>query len=58
MLFYKSDRETALLIETVQHIHYLGYVLLRYFMIYNLEVSFHFHSISLQLRVIKMFTEQ
>ena len=34
-----------------------GYVLLRYVLIYNLKVSFNFHT-SLQLDVIKMFTVQ
>ena len=37
---------------------YLGYVLLRYVLIYNLEVSFNFHLTFLQLDVIKMFTVQ
>ena len=37
---------------------YLGYVLLRYVVIYNLEVSFNFHLTFLQLNVIKMFTVQ
>ena len=37
---------------------YLGYVLLRYLLIYNLEVSFNFHLTFLQLNVIKMFTVQ
>ena len=37
---------------------YLGYVLLRCILIYNLEVSFNFHSTCLQLNVIKMFTVQ
>ena len=32
---------------------YLGYVLLRYVLIYNLEVSFNFHLTFLQLNVIK-----
>ena len=35
---------------------YLGYVLLRYVRIYNLEVSFNVHLTFLQLNVIKMFT--
>ena len=36
---------------------YLGYVLLRYVLIYNLEVSFNFHLTFLQLlNVIKLFT--
>ena len=37
---------------------YLGNVLLRYVLIYNLEVSFNFHSTFLQLNVMKMFTMQ
>ena len=37
---------------------YLGDLLLRYVLIYNLEVSFHFHLTFLQLNVIKMFTVQ
>ena len=37
---------------------YLGNVLLRYVLIYNLEVSFTFHLTILQLTVINMFTEQ
>ena len=36
----------------------LGYVLLRYVLIYNLEVSFNFHSTFLQLNVIEMSTVQ
>jgi len=35
---------------------YLGYVLLRYVLIYNLEVSFNFNSTFLQLNMLKMFT--
>ena len=31
----------------------LGYMLLRYFLFYNLEVSFNFHLTFLQLNVIK-----
>ena len=37
---------------------YLGYVLLRQVLIYNLEVSFNFHLTFLRLNVIKMFTVQ
>ena len=37
---------------------YLGYVLLRYVLICNLEVSFTFHLTFLQLNMIKMFTLQ
>ena len=35
---------------------YLGNVLLLNVLIYNLKVSFNFHSTFLQLNVIKMFT--
>ena len=51
-------RETALLLKTVKRMLCLGNVFLRYFLIYNLEVSFNFHLIFLQLNVIKMFTMQ
>ena len=37
---------------------YLGNALLRYILIYNLEVSFNFHLTFLQSNVIKMFTTQ
>ena len=37
---------------------YLSYVLLRYILIYNLEVSFNFHLTFVQLNMIKMFTVQ
>ena len=37
---------------------YLGNVLLRYVLIYNLEASFNFHLTFLQLNVIKVFTVQ
>ena len=37
---------------------YLGYALLRYVLIYNLEVSFNFHLTFPQLNVIKMYTVQ
>ena len=37
---------------------YLGNVLLRYVLIFNLEVSFNFHLTFLQLNVMKMFTMQ
>ena len=36
-------REAALLLKTVKRMIYLGYVLFRYVLIYNLEVSFNFH---------------
>ena len=50
--------EAAFLLKTVKSMLYLGYVLLRYVRIYNLEVSFNFHLTFLQLNVIKMFTVQ
>ena len=37
---------------------YLSKVFLCYVLIYNLEVSFNFHLILVQLNVIKMFTMQ
>ena len=37
---------------------HLDNVLLLYLLIYNLEVSFNFHSTFLQLNVIKIFTVQ
>ena len=37
---------------------YLGNILLRYVLIYNLEVPVNFHLTFLQLTVIKMFTVQ
>ena len=58
MLIVTGERETALLLKTVTRMLYLGYVLLRYLLIYNLEVSFNFHLTFLQLDVIKMFTVQ
>ena len=53
-----GQREAALFLKTVKRMLYLGYVLLRYVLIYNLEVSFNFHLSFLQLNVIKMFTVQ
>ena len=58
MLIVTGQREAAFLLKTVKRMLYLGYVLLRYVLIYNLEVSFNFHSTFLQLNVIKMFTLQ
>ena len=44
MLFVTNLSETALLLKTVKPILYLGNVsLLRYILIYNLEVPFNFH---------------
>ena len=50
--------EAAFLLETVKRMLYLGYVLLRNVLIYNLEVSFNFHLTSLRLNVIKIFIVQ
>ena len=55
---YESNGETVLLLETVKSMHYLGYFLLRYILIHNLEVWPHFHSTFLQLTVSKIFTVQ
>ena len=52
------EAEAALLLKTVTHMLYLGYVALRYVLIYNLEVAFNFHLTFLQLNVIKMFSVQ
>ena len=40
MLIVTGYREAAFLLKTVKRMVYLGYVLLRYVLIYNLEVSF------------------
>ena len=53
-----GQREAAFLLKTVKRMLCLGYVLLRYVLIYNLEVSFNFHLTFLQLNMIKMFTVQ
>ena len=58
MLIVTGQREAALLLKTVKRLLYLGYVLLRYVLIYNLEVSFNFHLTFLLLNVIKMFSVQ
>ena len=58
MLIVTGKREAAFLLKTVKSMLYLGYVLLRYVLIYNLKVSFNFHLTFLQLNVIKMFTVQ
>ena len=44
--------------KTIKRLLYLGNALLRYILIYNLEVSFNFHFTFLQSNVIKMFTTQ
>ena len=56
--FVTGEREAAVLLRTVKRMLYLGYFLLRYVLIYNLEVSFNFHSTFLQLNVIQMFPVQ
>ena len=56
--FVTCQREAAALLKTVKRMLYLGYVLLRYVLIYNLEVSFNFHLTFLQLNVIQMFPVQ
>ena len=58
MLIVTGSREAAFLLKTVKRMLYLGYVLLRYVLIYNLEVYFNFYLTFLQLDVIKMFTVQ
>ena len=58
MLIVTGQREAAFLLKTVKRMLYLGYVLLRYVLIYNLKVSFNFPLTFLQLSVIKMFTVQ
>ena len=45
-------REAALLLKTVKRMLCLGNGLLRYVLIYNLEVSLNFHLTLLQLNVI------
>ena len=56
--FVTGQREAAVLLKTVKRMLYLCYVLLRYVLIYNLEVTFNFHSTFLQLNVIQMFPVQ
>ena len=58
MLTVTGYREATLLLKTVKRMLYLGYVLLRYVLIYNLKVSFNFHLTFLQLNVIRMFNVQ
>ena len=47
MLIVTGRREAAFLLTTVKRILYLGYVLLRYVLIYNLEVSFNPQSLDI-----------
>ena len=56
MLIVTGQREAAFLLKTVKRMLYFGYVLLRYVLIYNLEVSFNFILTFLQLNVTKVFT--
>ena len=56
--FVTGQREAAVLLKTVKRMLYLGYVLSRYVLIYNLEVSFNFQLTFLQLNVIQMFPVQ
>ena len=58
MLIVTGKREAAFLLKTVKSMLYLGYVLLRYVLIYNLKVSFNFHLTFLLSNVIKMFIVQ
>ena len=58
MLIVTGKPEAALLLKTVKRMLYLGYVLLRNVLIYNLEVSFNFQLTFVQLNVVKMFTVQ
>ena len=48
---HKSNvKRLALLLKTVKRMLFLGNILLRYILIYNLEVSFNFRLLFLQLR--------
>ena len=59
MLIVTGEREAALLLKNSKTgMLYLGYALLRYVMIYNLEVSFNYHLTFLRSNVIKMITVQ
>ena len=60
MLFVTIQRETALLLKTVKCMRYLGYVLLHYILIYDLELKYLliFSQTFLRLNVFKMFTMQ
>ena len=58
MLIVTGQREAPFLLKTVKRILYLGYVLLRYVLFYNLEAPFNFHLTFLQLNVIIMFIVQ
>ena len=61
MLIVTGERETALLLKNSKTgMLYLGYMyaLLRYVLIYNLEVSFNYNLTFLRSNVIKMITVQ
>ena len=60
MLYVTIQRETALLLKTVKCMRYLGYVLLHYILIYDLELKYLliFSQTFLRLNVFKMFTMQ
>ena len=61
MLIVTGERETALLLKNSKTgMLCLGYMyaLLRYVLIYNLEVSFNYHLTFLRSNVIKMITVQ
>ena len=60
MLFVTIQHETALLLKTVKCMRYLGYVLLHYILIYDLELKYLliFSQTFLRLNVFKMFTMQ
>ena len=51
MLIVIGWREAAFLLKTVERMLYLGYGLLNYILIYNLEVSFNFHLTFLRLKL-------
>ena len=57
MFIVTSEREAAFLLKTVKRMLYLGYVLFRCVLIYNLKVSFNFRLLFLLLNVIKMLQE-
>ena len=48
-----QTQDEALLLKTVECILYLGYILLHYVLIYNLEVSLNLHPTFLQVNMIK-----
>ena len=55
MLIVTGEREAALLLKNSKTgMLYLGYALLRYVLIYNLEVSFNYHLTFLRSNVINV----